>query len=330
MLQAPRPRGPHQFDKPPLNLDELIERLAKRGLNFPDPDCARKYLQHIGYYRLSPYLIPFQESNSNRSLRKGTSFDDALSLYVFDRALRLTVMDALERIEVAARAALTDHMSTAYNDAHWHTKPAHFKQKGEHENLQKHIRGICHQQLKRRPDASADLLVHRSALEHYLTKYKSPELPPSWVTLEMLSIGQLQKIYQNLKERSDRTAIAKRIGLTDPVLDSWLRTYVRVRNICAHHGRFWNVGLGIYPVIPTARSISWLESDDALPESSKKRLYPVLISIQSILNFISPHSNWAQRLYDLISKRPEMNLQGMGIPVTWADDPFWQRHLASR
>ncbi|WP_269457399.1 Abi family protein [Brevibacterium sandarakinum] len=41
--------------------------------------------------------------------REGTSFDDVLDLYVFDRALRLLVMHALERVEVAVRAALTDH-----------------------------------------------------------------------------------------------------------------------------------------------------------------------------------------------------------------------------
>src|SRR5699024_5023786 len=106
------------YGKPALSLDALVDRLVERGLEIPDRDRARRYLQHVGYYRLSPYTIPFQQGRPDHLLRKGTRFDDVLDLYVFDRALRLLVMDALERVEVAVRAALTDHMSTMYDDPH--------------------------------------------------------------------------------------------------------------------------------------------------------------------------------------------------------------------
>lgn len=115
-----RPRGSLHFDKPPLGLDDLVERLAERGLDVLDRDRARRYLRHIGYYRLSPYTIPFQQGGPGHLLRDGTPFDDLLDLYTFDRTLRLLVMDALERVEVAVRAAMTDHMSTAYDDPHWY------------------------------------------------------------------------------------------------------------------------------------------------------------------------------------------------------------------
>ena len=105
-----------------------------------------------------------------------------------------------------------------------------------------------------------------------------------------------------------------------------MQTYVRVRNICAHHGRLWNVGLGVYPAIPTSAAISWLQPG-ALPERSRKRLYPVLVSLQSVLDTISPHSSWARRLNDLLTTRSQMNLAGMGVPADWTADPFWSRHL---
>jgi abortive infection bacteriophage resistance protein len=130
-----------------------------------------------------------------------------------------------------------------------------------------------------------------------------------------------------LERRSDRTAVAACIGLTAPVLESWMQTYVRVRNICAHHGRLWNVGLGVYPAIPTSPAISWLKGADALPERSRTRLYPVLVSLQSVLDVVSPRSSWARRLHELVGARPAMNLAGMGIPRIWADDAFWSRHI---
>lgn len=328
MARPLRPRGSVDYDKRPLSLDDLVGRLSSRGLGISDPGRARRYLQHIGYYRLSPYTIPFQHGRSDHHFREGTRFNDVLDLYVFDRALRLLVMDALERVEVAVRAALTDHMSTTYEDPHWYMNPSHFGQPGKHAMLLKIVRQTCEARLRGTPDAGEDSLVHRSALEHYLTTYGSPELPPSWLMVENLTIGQLANTYRNLSRRADRTAVAKSVGLTATVLESWMQTYVRVRNICAHHGRLWNVGLGVYPAIPTTSAIPWLVSDGAVPERSRTRLYPVLVSLQSVLDTVSPRSSWARRLHDLISARPRMNLAGMGVPENWVDDDFWRRHLA--
>ncbi|WP_368665487.1 MULTISPECIES: Abi family protein [Nocardiaceae] len=68
--------------------------------------------------------------------------------------------------------------------------------------------------------------------------------------------------------------LAGNVGLTTPVLEVWLQTYVRVRNVCAHHGRLWNLGVGVYPAIPNSPTISWLNEIDALNERSPNRLYP--------------------------------------------------------
>ncbi len=298
------------------------------ALSIPDPDRARRYLQHIGYYRLSPYTIPFQQGGFDHLFQEGAVFDDVLDLHVFDRALRLLIMDALERVEVAVRAALTDHMSTTYSNSHWYVVAAHFRDRGKHARLPRMVRDTCDDRLRAAPDSGMDTLVHRSALEHYLTTYGAPELPPSWLMAETLTIGQLTALYRNLNRRADRSAVAGSVGLTEPLLRSWMSTFVRVRNICAHHGRLWNVGLGVYPAIPTSRAVSWLEGADALPARSTKRLYPVLVSLQAVLDTVSPRSSWARRLHELVSARPPMNRAGMGVPEGWAQDRFWSRHQA--
>ena len=281
--RTPRSRGLLHYEKPAMTLNQLVDRMAERGLIIRDRERAVRYLRHIGYYRLSPYTIPFQRGLPDHTLREGTSFDDVLDLCIFDRALRLLVMDALKRVEVAMRAALTDHMSTTYDDPHWYTNGRNFKNLSKHGRLLKIVRDSIENQLRASAepigiagtagsdDARAEdaALVHRSALEHYLTTYASPEFPPSWLMVETLTIGQLSNIYRNLRRRSDRTAIARSLGLTDPVLRSWMQTYVRVRNVCAHHGRLWNLGLGVYPAIPNTPSIAWLIDSKSLPEGSK-------------------------------------------------------------
>ena len=55
-----RARGSETFAKPPLSHERMLEQLESRGLVVPDRDRALRYLRHLGYYRLSPYTIPFQ------------------------------------------------------------------------------------------------------------------------------------------------------------------------------------------------------------------------------------------------------------------------------
>lgn len=340
-FRTPRPRGSAHYDKEALSPDALLARLSVRGLQIPDSERAGRYLRHVGYYRFSPYTIPFQQGTPDHKFRSGVEFDDVLDLYVFDRGLRLLVIDALERVEVAVRAALTDHMSSKYANPHWYMEAAHFRDQRTYAGFLSIVEGTVRTQLSGEPELTGRSsgvsgvtevetrsLIHRSALEHYLTTYGTPELPPSWLMTESLTIGQLSNVISNLKLRADKTAVAKSLGLNAPVLESWLRTYVRVRNTCAHHARLWNVGLGVYPMTPTSPEISWLKGPDALSDRSQKRLYPVLVSLQSVLDTVSPRSSWAKRLHEFIDARPPMNLAGMGIPVDWAEDEFWSRHLA--
>lgn len=326
-----RTRGHDFYAKPPLSHRQMVDQLVGRGLEIPDGQRAERYMRHIGYYRLSPYMIPFQTHDGSHEFFPGATFDDVLGLYVFDRQLRLLVLDAVERVEVAVRASMTDVMSMHAGDSHWYTDPRHFRDRGKHRRLLEEIRRECHQQLGRRAEPVGDSVNYRSALEHYLTTYGTPELPPSWVMVEMLTIGQLSHLYANLQPRRCRTDIAASLGLNEAVLSSWLKTYVRVRNICAHHGRLWNVGLGVYPAIPADRSVPWLEAREMLDEDPdrRKRLYPVLVSLQSVLVTVSPHSSWAQRLITLIEGNLDVPASAMGLFGGWADDPLWRAHTAA-
>jgi len=163
---------------------------------------------------------------------------------------------------------------------------------------------------------------------HYLTTYSSPATPPSWLIIELLTVGELHHLYTNLTLRY-RKKIARELNLPDQVLQSWLKTYVRVRNICAHHGRLWNRFLGVYPAIPKSRTVRWLTEhnifDTGNPRAlERKRLYPVLVSLQSILFTISPHSTWALRLHTLFENYHNIPLNALGMKANWDADEFWQ------
>ena len=209
-----------KFAKPALSIPDQISLLERRGMAVPDKAKATHYLQHISYYRLRAYWLPFEQAapaDSDHSFRPGSSFDDALSLYVFDRHLRLLVMDAVERIEVSLRGNWAHHLAMKYG-SHGYIDAANY---GHAERYAKALTSLLEE-----IDRSRDTFI-----EHYKRKYDDPELPPVWMAAEVMSLGQLSKWLGNLKHRADRQAIAKPYGLGETVVVSIAHHLTYVRNI---------------------------------------------------------------------------------------------------
>src|ERR1044071_2992316 len=84
------------FEKPPFSIDAQLERLNSRGIVIQDRNAARHYLSYISYYRFCGYAIEFEGEliNGEKQYRSGTTFEQVLDCYVFDRKLRLLVIDA--------------------------------------------------------------------------------------------------------------------------------------------------------------------------------------------------------------------------------------------
>lgn len=111
------------FTKPPKTFAEQVDKLREHGLLIPDLAKAEFYLSHLNYYRFAAYCLPFEQDHATHQFHAGTSFDDVLNLYIFDRELRLLLLDAIERIEVSLRTQMAYHLSHRYNTAHPHLRP---------------------------------------------------------------------------------------------------------------------------------------------------------------------------------------------------------------
>ncbi|MFW1809281.1 Abi family protein [Acinetobacter ursingii] len=341
-----------QFTKQAKSNQDHLQTWQDRGLIIPDLARADRYLSFIGYYRLSAYTIPFQQivttpSTVLHQFKTNTTFDDVLNLYIFDRELRLLIMDAIERIEVAIRAQICNVLCHLSNDAFWYTDEQHFNYGYAHMRL---LASIERQLLDEKSrlerdekaidqrksvsqadkDALKDKVRKENFLRHYLSKYGSPKLPPSWMMIEMLTWGELSHLYVGLKSTQAKKQIAQNLGIHAEVLESWLKTLNDVRNICAHHSRLWNKEHGRSIKIPTSNAIQWLQQPIILSNTAiryEKRTYMLLVAIQTLLYKISPNSTWAKRLKDLIEQYPSLSKANMGMPELWHQDPFWQHAL---
>ena len=92
-----------------LTVKEQVILLKSRGMTIDDDIAAESTLIRLGYYRLSGYFYPLRKTQPRGTLgrqddfQEGTTLDLVDQLYEFDRELRLLVLDAVERIEVAVR-----------------------------------------------------------------------------------------------------------------------------------------------------------------------------------------------------------------------------------
>ncbi len=110
-----------EYNKPPLTVEEQAKLLIKRGLS-GNLELIMSRLAAVNYYRLSGYWYPFR--NPDDSFKPGTTFDNVWELYVFDRHLRLLVMDAIERIEISVRSQLAYNHSHTYGSFGYATQKA--------------------------------------------------------------------------------------------------------------------------------------------------------------------------------------------------------------
>jgi len=290
------------FDKPAITHAQQVKLLQQRGMSIDNVTEAEFYLQHLNYYRLGAYWLPFELNHTTHQFKPGTCFDDVLNLYLFDRELRLIVLDAIERIEVSVRS------QWAYQLGHLHSPHAHLDStlfsnywKGNLKRLNEEV-------------SRADEIF----IQHLKVTY-SEALPPVWAVCEVMSLGLLSRWYGSLQPKSIRRAIARPYGIDESVLGSWLQHLSLVRNICAHHSRLWNRDFAVTPKIPKHKSQQIAEQ--FVPSSRK--LYNTLVTLLHFLNVISPRHGCRSRLKALISKH-SIPVAAMGFPLDWKKRTIWQ------
>ncbi len=291
------------FAKPPATYDQQIDLLKQRGMVIDDDITAKFYLQHLNYYRLGAYWLPFEANHSTHQFKPNTNFNDILNLYIFDRELRLLVLDAIERIEVSVRGQWAYQLAHKHG-AHTHLDANLFDTKHYQSNLKK---------LSEEVNRSDEIFI-----KHYLSTYNEL-LPPVWVVCEVMSLGQLSRWYNSLKPKATRRAIADVYGIDEYVLQSWMHHLSLVRNICAHHSRLWNREFTITPNLPKSKPIHLTKEFI----TGSRKLYNTLVILLHCLDTIAGQHHWRTKFNELIAKH-NITVVDMDFPADWMKCRIWQ------
>lgn len=312
-----------EYVKLPISIPEQIDKLHQRGLIIDDERLAKEYLANISYYRLRAYTYPFQDNKDkaadHKFIRNDIHFSDIVDLYCFDRRLRLLLFNAIEKIEVSIRARMTQAYADMTGKSHWFTDEALFEHKVIKENT---AFAILQAEIENEVKRS-----HEDFIKHYNETYDNPSLPPSWMTLEVLSIGTLSRLYSLLLKSPTKKKIAKDLGLpNEEILANWLYAFSICRNCCAHHSRIWNRRSLISVKLPYNTDKPFIDKE-SIKKIHPNKIFAVMCCIKYISNTISPNSDLKRKFLSIIGDGGNLlNLKEMGFPANWKFLDVWKEN----
>lgn len=294
-----------QYSLPALSPADLIERWRAQGLYIPDPSYAQHQIKTVGYHRLNRYARFLRDQQGN--FRTGITYEYLWAIYVFDRRLRLLSLDAIERIEVAVRTVMSDSLSQRHGP-HWFMDAQLFKTASYAATFQ----GVIADEIRKNNPQYQSYEVSL-----YYKNYKSPPLPPSWIVIEHLSMGEWCKALPMLV-RIEQKIIGLEFGLPANLMTSWISSLALLRNVCAHHGMIWHRR-------NTRRPELQKNPPRFCPDFSADsgNYYASACIMQYFLKSIAPSSSWSSRLKALFDESSPQFAQDLGFPRHWEQDSFW-------
>lgn len=287
--------------KPFRTLEEQADIILSRGCIGEKAEIIER-LRFVNYYRFSGYLYPYRlvDPVSQKKLEEfvpGTNFNAVWNTYRFDRRLRILLLDAIERIEVALRT----HVAYLWSESTKNELGLHCSNPQDSPILhQKPFYSEFLKSVQKNYDnSSADYAVH-----HRMNGFENVKDLPIWVFVEFMTFGNFRPLIDNGLPGSVKNKLAKSFGLKNPKKLSSIISLIReIRNACAHHSRVWNrswsykpknsaVPMPIAPEIPDCLGF-------AFSSVSRNKTGYFLLLCDFLLQTIIPQSLWKSRLRNL-------------------------------
>lgn len=289
--------------KPAKNFEEQIEILRTRKLYIENNADAIRVLERSNYYRLRGYYIHLQEDDCD-NFRTGVSFTQISALHDFDNELRVLLLRLLLDIEVVGRARIAYTLAHAWG-AMGYLKFENYGSSCDSEKFHNLIARIA-----------SDLSNSRERfIKTYVDKYAGQF--PIWVAVEVMSFGDLSKLYHLLPSEQKKVISNAYDGLDETLFTNWIQCAAMLRNLCAHNSRLYARS------IPTAITIE-KEQEKYISELTNGKFTVFnhsLFSYLIALRRISARDSWNSficKFEELLAKYDcFIELKRLGLPYQW-------------
>lgn len=173
-----------RYTKQAMTLAQQIQTLQSRGLIIADTNKAERALDAISYFRLADYWYHLEADHHTHLFLPNSHFEEVLACYYFDKDLKALLFKAIQTIEVAVRSKIIKHFAPTCGPFWFMDTTKAVNQRRFQTNLDT---------IKKEVGRSKERYIR----EHF-RKYTDPDLPPVWKTLEVISLGELSKLYRDV------------------------------------------------------------------------------------------------------------------------------------
>lgn len=289
--------------KRPRTYAEQLSRLKDdHNLCIADDQSAIDILRRVNYYRLSAYGLGLTQPGDKERYRDGITIEHIHRLYAFDSKLRSILFPAIEMLEIQLRAQISNHLALTYGaDGYMDAGNFNDKATGSGKTVHEKLMAAFKRECKRQKNAPF--------VRHHMDKYGGRF--PAWVAVELFTFGNLSSIYTIMKPE-DRKVIASFYDTSPEYLNSWILSFVEIRNICAHYGRIYNMPLKQSPAL--YREYRVYRSGKTI------RLFLVLLAMKRAFQSDSRWNSVKANLEALMDEYSDVvNLHFIGFPPNWRD-----------
>lgn len=304
-----------------LPVPGLIDLLKSRGMKFKDESKASSVLKQISYYRFKGYW--WSRKKKEHPFQGEIFFEEILDSYYFDYDFRGLLHSAGEIIEIAMRTKMINHFSLKYG-VYWYKNESLF------EDPEKFKRNLSSLRDSFEKSKEIFALDYRRRYENDSEEKRNP---PARKLLETSSFGTLSRIYGNFNHQNpESNTIAKEMGLNNGKnLAGWLHSISYVRNMVAHHSRFWERSMSIRPKLHKKDPKTlvkdpkfWLNHKILFQSKrQEQRLFLPLSCIAYLCRMIRG-DNWVtEKVLHLLKRYEKVSPEGFGFSGSWKEHPLW-------
>lgn len=216
--------------KPFLTYEQqLIKLRDEKHIVIADEAGTLCKLQQVGYYSLVSGYKHLFRLPAQKIYKDGTAFEELVSLYEFDEALRELFLHYLLHIERHVRSLLSYYFTEKYGEAQ-----SAYLLKTNYNYVRKHQQGI-------------DRLVHELqkltlTTQHSYIAYQQNTYHnvPLWVLVNALTFGTLSKMYFFFPFDLQSKVSKNFAHVNEKQLGQFLAVMTKFRNVCAHNERLFS------------------------------------------------------------------------------------------
>ncbi|MGQ2287166.1 Abi family protein [Leuconostoc suionicum] len=227
-----------------LDFEHQLSLLESRGMIVPAKERTGSInkLSTVSYYRIKEFAKPFEVVNDDGKIYDNLEFSKVLARYYQDKNLRMSLLHAIEQIEVSIKTQLAYALGTRYG-AFGYLDFSNWIDRSEFDAFQ-----TLEKQYYFTKELITSTKKSNNADLHNDRNLNTAGLPSVWLGMNLLTFGQMCNIIFCSKNEIVRE-IALNYNCTNKELISWLGTLNLVRNVCAHNGNLVNISLKTKPIL---------------------------------------------------------------------------------